>query len=62
MRFNPKQKLTIAKVKEIKQMILAGMKNAEIAAKYKMSIAQISSIRNERSWGHIQLEDSKCLI
>ncbi|GAG40113.1 unnamed protein product, partial [marine sediment metagenome] len=44
-----KSKLTKAKVKRLKADIIAGMKQTELAKKYKVSRSLVSEIANERA-------------
>ena len=51
---NPSVKLTDEMVIEIKQLLESGKKQAELAAKYGVTISTISSINLKTSWRHIE--------
>jgi DNA-binding NarL/FixJ family response regulator len=52
---NGRAKLTEAEVIQIKQLLLQGVKNKEIADKFGISKSVICDIKHKRKWSHIDL-------
>lgn len=52
---NGRSKLTEDQVVQIKQLLLQGIKNKEIADKFSISKSVICDIKHKRKWSHINL-------
>lgn len=50
----PHAKLNSVQVKEIKELISQGIKGTEIAKKYQIGTMEISRIKNNKRWQHLE--------
>ena len=50
---NGHAKLSLAKVVEIRQEVLQGIRQADVALKYGISQQQVSRIYSTQSWSHL---------